>query len=50
MLETGVIFAAFFQDITSFEKKYKKSEEESEDLKSAYIEYEGDMDKILEEV
>ena len=37
-------------DITSFEKSYKGSEEEAETLKSAYVDCEGDMEKILEEV
>jgi DnaJ family protein C protein 9 len=37
-------------DIKEFEKKYKGSEDEMEDLKQAYIESEGDMDHILETV
>ena len=37
-------------DITSFEKSYKGSEEEAETLRSAYVDCEGDMEKILEEV
>jgi len=37
-------------DIRAFEKSYKGSEEESETLRSAYVNCEGDMDKILEEV
>ena len=37
-------------DIKSFEEKYKGSEEETEDLKSAYLKYEGDMDHIMTEV
>lgn len=38
------------EDIKSFEEKYKGSEEEAEDLKSAYLKYEGDMDHIMTEV
>ena len=38
------------EDIRAFEKNYKGSEEESETLRSAYVDCEGDMDKILEEV
>lgn len=37
-------------DIIAFEKSYKGSEEESETLRSAYVDCEGDMDKILEKV
>ena len=33
-----------------FEKKYKGSAEEMDSLKSAYLEFEGDMDKIMDEV
>lgn len=37
-------------DIKAYEKNYKGSEQELEDLKSAYMEYEGDMDQILDNV
>ncbi|XP_055996902.1 dnaJ homolog subfamily C member 9-like [Ostrea edulis] len=37
-------------DIKTFEKDYKDSAEELEDLKSAYVECEGDMDKIIDTV
>ena len=37
-------------DITVFEKSYKGSEEEVETLRSAYVDCEGDMERILEEV
>lgn len=37
-------------DIKAYEKNYKGSEQELEDLKSAYLEYEGDMDQILDNV
>ena len=37
-------------DITAFEKSYKGSEEEAETLRSAYVDCEGDMERILEEV
>ncbi|XP_061183153.1 dnaJ homolog subfamily C member 9-like [Saccostrea echinata] len=38
------------EDIKSFQKEYKDSEEELEDLKTAYIECEGDMDGIIDSV
>ncbi|XP_065919628.1 dnaJ homolog subfamily C member 9-like [Dysidea avara] len=37
-------------DIKAYEKHYKGSEQELEDLRSAYLEFEGDMDKILDTV
>ena len=37
-------------DIESFEKQYKGSEEEEGDLRRAYLQHSGDMDKIMEEV
>lgn len=37
-------------DIKKFEKQYKGSDEELKDLKSAYVEFEGDMEAILENV
>lgn len=37
-------------DIKAYEKNYKGSEQELEDLKSAYIDYEGDMDQVLDHV
>ena len=37
-------------DIKSFEESYKGSEEEKDTLKSAYVDSEGNMDAILEEV
>lgn len=38
------------EDISKFEKEYKGSDEELKDLKEAYVQYEGDMDKLLETV
>ncbi|XP_052274401.1 dnaJ homolog subfamily C member 9-like isoform X1 [Dreissena polymorpha] len=38
------------QDIVDFEKNYKGSKEELEDLKTAYVEFKGDMDEILSNV
>ncbi|XP_071493122.1 dnaJ homolog subfamily C member 9-like [Diadema antillarum] len=35
------------KDIEEFEEKYRGSAEELDDLKAAYIEFEGDMDEIL---
>lgn len=37
-------------DIKNFEKTYKNSEEEAKDLKNAYLNSEGDMDEILDNV
>ncbi|XP_038058094.1 dnaJ homolog subfamily C member 9-like isoform X2 [Patiria miniata] len=37
-------------DIREFETKYQGSSEELEDLKASYLEYEGDMEQILENV
>jgi DnaJ family protein C protein 9 len=37
-------------DIKNFEKKYRHSEEEVQDLKKAYLDSEGDMDAILDTV
>jgi len=38
------------KDIEEFEKKYKESDEEKEDIKKAYLEGEGDMGHILDTV
>ena len=38
------------ENIKSFELTYKGSEEEAEDLKRAYMQHEGDMDRIMTEV
>ncbi|KYO42396.1 dnaJ homolog subfamily C member 9 [Alligator mississippiensis] len=38
------------KDIQDFEKKYKGSEEELADIKSAYKDFKGDMDKLMESV
>ncbi|XP_061857424.1 dnaJ homolog subfamily C member 9 isoform X2 [Colius striatus] len=38
------------KDIEEFEKKYKDSEEELADIKAAYMDFEGDMGKIMESV
>lgn len=38
------------QDILDFEKNYKESKEELEDLKTAYLEFEGDVEQILNHV
>ncbi|XP_048472263.1 dnaJ homolog subfamily C member 9 [Rhincodon typus] len=37
-------------DIKEFEDKYKGSEEEMTDIKQAYLDFEGDMDGIMESV
>uniref|UniRef100_A0A8C6YAT2 DNAJC9 HTH domain-containing protein n=1 Tax=Naja naja TaxID=35670 RepID=A0A8C6YAT2_NAJNA len=38
------------KNIKDFEKKYKHSTEELEDVKAAYEDFKGDMDKIMESV
>ncbi|XP_073209768.1 dnaJ homolog subfamily C member 9 isoform X3 [Lepidochelys kempii] len=38
------------KDIEDFEKKYKGSEEELADVKAAYKDFKGDIDKIMESV
>ncbi|NXC51318.1 DNJC9 protein, partial [Penelope pileata] len=38
------------RDIQDFEKKYKDSEQELADIKAAYMDFEGDMDRIMESV
>lgn len=46
-----ILFAKIsVDDIKQFEKKYKGSKEELDDLKSAYTDFKGDMDLILENV
>ncbi|NXD78362.1 DNJC9 protein, partial [Halcyon senegalensis] len=39
-----------FKDIKDFEKSYKNSEEELADIKAAYLDFEGNMDRIMESV
>ncbi|KAM4636434.1 dnaJ homolog subfamily C member 9 [Discoglossus pictus] len=38
------------EDIKAFEEQYKESEEEKADIKQAYIDFEGDLDNIMESV
>ncbi|XP_010132649.1 PREDICTED: dnaJ homolog subfamily C member 9, partial [Buceros rhinoceros silvestris] len=38
------------KDIEDFEKSYKDSEEELADVKAAYLDFEGDMDRIMDSV
>ncbi|XP_073441933.1 dnaJ homolog subfamily C member 9 [Dendrobates tinctorius] len=38
------------EDIKEYEKKYKGSEEERADIIQAYMDFEGDMDKIMDSV
>lgn len=38
------------KDIEDFHKKYKNSEEELADVKAAYMNFKGDMDRIMETV
>jgi len=44
------LFRVTKKDIINFENIYKGSEEERNDIKTAYVESEGDMNKILESV
>lgn len=44
------MFQITVKDIEDFEKNYKDSEEELADIKAAYVDFEGDMDRILESV
>ncbi|XP_069741986.1 dnaJ homolog subfamily C member 9 isoform X2 [Narcine bancroftii] len=43
-------FQVTVADIKNFEDKYKGSEEELADIKQAYLEFQGDMDSIMESV
>ncbi|NWR53707.1 DNJC9 protein, partial [Regulus satrapa] len=45
-----VLFKVTVKDIEDFEKKYKNSEEELADVKAAYVNFKGDMDRIMETV
>jgi len=38
------------EDVKKFEKKYRESQEEAEELKAAYLETEGDMSDIIDRV
>lgn len=44
----SVLSQITLQDIIDFEKQYKDSEEEKQDLKRLYLQHEGDMDRIME--
>ncbi|KAM6105380.1 dnaJ homolog subfamily C member 9-like [Pterocles gutturalis] len=47
----GLVFKKItVKDIEDFEKKYKDSEQELADIKAAYVNFEGDMDRIMESV
>lgn len=45
-----LLFKLSEEDIKCFEKNYRESGEELKDLKEAYLEFEGDMDEIMENV
>ncbi|KAG8435169.1 hypothetical protein GDO86_013205 [Hymenochirus boettgeri] len=38
------------EDIKAYEEKYKGSEDENKDIKQAYLDFEGDMESIMESV
>ncbi|NWS22365.1 DNJC9 protein, partial [Pachyramphus minor] len=45
-----LLFKLTVKDIEDFQKNYKNSEEELEDVKAAYLNFKGDMDRIMESV
>lgn len=45
-----LLFKLSEQDIKDFAKTYRESNEELADLKAAYLEFEGDMDQIMDNV
>ena len=50
MVSSYYVTLSFAQDMIEFEKSYRESEEEVENVRSAYLDFEGDMDKIMDEV
>ncbi|NXG17901.1 DNJC9 protein, partial [Grallaria varia] len=45
-----MLFKLTVKDIEEFQKNYKNSEEELADVKAAYLNFNGDMDRIMESV
>ncbi|XP_005048070.1 PREDICTED: dnaJ homolog subfamily C member 9 [Ficedula albicollis] len=45
-----LLFKVTVKDIEDFQKSYKNSEEELADVKAAYLNFKGDMDRIMESV
>ncbi|KAJ7426906.1 DnaJ subfamily C member 9 [Willisornis vidua] len=45
-----LLFKLTVKDIEDFQKNYKNSEEEVADVKAAYLNFQGDMDRIMESV
>ena len=45
-----LLYQITLQDILDFEKSYKHTDEEKQDLKRVYEESQGDMNKIMESV
>ncbi|NXG00162.1 DNJC9 protein, partial [Sakesphorus luctuosus] len=45
-----LLFKLTVKDIEDFQKNYKNSEEELADVKAAYLNFQGDMDRIMESV
>ncbi|NWR91041.1 DNJC9 protein, partial [Furnarius figulus] len=45
-----LLFKVTVKDIEDYQKKYKNSEEELADVKAAYLNFKGDMDRIMENV
>ncbi|NXP30032.1 DNJC9 protein, partial [Scytalopus superciliaris] len=45
-----LFFKVTVKDIEDYQKSYKNSEEELADVKAAYLNFKGDMDRIMESV
>ncbi|NXS12818.1 DNJC9 protein, partial [Neodrepanis coruscans] len=45
-----LLFKLTVKDIEDFQQKYKNSSEELADVKAAYLNFKGDMDRIMEHV
>ncbi|NXU67115.1 DNJC9 protein, partial [Horornis vulcanius] len=45
-----LLFKVTVKDIEDFQKSYKNSAEELADVKAAYLNFKGDMDRIMESV
>ncbi|NXF74957.1 DNJC9 protein, partial [Sclerurus mexicanus] len=45
-----LLFKVTVKDIEDYQKRYRNSEEELADVKAAYLNFKGDMDRIMENV
>lgn len=51
MHNTIIILTCYaVQDIKEFSESHKGSKAEADELKTAYLEHEGDMDRIMQDV